>query len=89
MQEEKHTKRQSRITADTDPTTSSLNHSADPVNSLLPGNKVDGMQYYFVPGAEGNGYLLPVGPEGRPPSKHNMLSSVERRETQSMRYVNY
>lgn len=71
-QEEKQSKRQSRITepTDTDPTTYSLNQSNDIPNNALPGNNV---QYIFVPGVEGNGYLRPVGPDGRVLSRHNTL----------------
>ena len=74
-------KRQSRITepTDTDPTTYSLNQSNDiPNSSLLPNNNIDRMQYVFVPGAGGNGYLLPVGPDGRPLSRHNTLLASDQ-----------
>ncbi|KAI6657975.1 Centrosomal protein of 89 kDa isoform X1 [Oopsacas minuta] len=84
--EDKQAKRQSRNTehTDTDPTTYSLNHSGDIPNNILHGNKIDGIQYYFVPGVEGSGYLLPVGPNGRSPSKHTpIFSSVEYRKDEN------
>ena len=75
-------KRQSRITepTDTDPTTYSLNQSNDIPNSQLPSNNADRIQYIFVPGVGGNGYLRPMGPDGRPISRHNTLLASDKRD---------